>query len=338
MSTVPQHTQILIKDFDFQAKYHLTHSQTDLISYLVNILSWAICIEGYYVIATSKIMSDLPSMGLKTIEASLKVLKDLELIESKVVKVTQWKGMPHIRGVKLTEKGKEYNAKLILPSQDERVIELQKKNRELEKENKALIETIKNLSVSESEASAPKKEEEKQKEKEEKKAKPTPSTPSMPTLEAIEVFIGDVTKRFGKTGKPICNAVPKWNIKTAFYINSYNKLSTLTPDNNSKQLKDPLEISHFWEWLFAHNQRIGDKVNFDKIPTVKELEKRFLNQTILIGKNREIVREFVETEEGIKIKVEDEKGKIRFIVDSRTQKDKVFELGEVREVLFGVLG
>ena len=96
MSTVPQHTQILIKDFDFQAKYHLTHSQTDLISYLVNILSWAICIEGYYVIATSKIMSDLPSMGLKTIEASLKVLKDLELIESKVVKVTQWKGMPHI--------------------------------------------------------------------------------------------------------------------------------------------------------------------------------------------------------------------------------------------------
>jgi hypothetical protein len=281
-------------------------------------------------------MSDLPSMGLKTIEASLKVLKDLELIESKVVKVTQWKGMPHIRGVKLTEKGKEYNAKLILPSQDERVIELQKKNRELEKENKALIETIKNLSVSESEASAPKKEDEKQKQKE--KAKPTPSTPSMPTLEAIEVFIGDVTKRFGKTGKPICNAVPKWNIKTTFYINSYNKLSTLTPDNNSKQLKDPLEISHFWEWLFTHTQRIGDKVDFDKTPTVKELEKRFLNQTILIGKNREIVREFLETEEGIKIKVEDEKGKIRFIVDSRTQKDKVFELGEVREVLFGVLG
>jgi uncharacterized protein with PIN domain len=99
-----------------------------------------------------------------------------------------------------------------------------------------------------------------------------------------------------------------------------------------------LEISHFWEWLFAHNQRIGDKVNFDKTPTVKELEKRFLNQTILIGKNREIVREFVEIEEGIKIKVEDEKGKIRFIVDSRTQKDKIFELGEVREVLFGVLG
>ena len=120
-----------MQDFDFQAKYHLTHSQTDLISYLVNIISWAICIEGYYVIATRKIMSDLPSMGLKTIEASLKVLKDLELIESKVVKVTQWKGMPHIRGVKLTEKGKEYNAKLILPSQDERVIELQKKNREL---------------------------------------------------------------------------------------------------------------------------------------------------------------------------------------------------------------
>jgi hypothetical protein len=132
--------------------------------------------------------------------------------------------------------------------------------------------------------------------------------------------------------------VPKWNIKTTFYINSYNKLSTLTPDNNSKQLKDPLEISHFWEWLFTHTQRIGDKVNFDKTPTVKELEKRFLNQTILIGKNREIVREFLETEEGIKIKVEDEKGKIRFIVDSRTQKDKVFELGEVREVLFGVLG
>ncbi|CAA6825433.1 MAG: Unknown protein [uncultured Sulfurovum sp.] len=247
MSALPNRTQILIKDLPFQEKHKLSHSQTDLMAYLVNVTYWAINIEGYFVIATSKILSDLPAMGQKTIEASLKVLKDLELIECKTVEVTQWRGKPKLRGVKLTQKGKEYNAKLVLPSQDEEV-------KKLKLEIKELKETIKSLSVSESEASAPKEE-----------ARLKPSVPSMPTLEAIEIFVDDVTKRFSKTAQPICNAVPKWEKETTFYINSYNKLSIITAQKEHKQLKNPLEIKQFWEWLFGQKHRVGDTIDFTKV-------------------------------------------------------------------------
>ena len=319
MSAVPNRTQILIKDLPFQEKHKLSHSQTDLMAYLVNVTHWAINVEGYFVIATSKILSDLPAMGQKTIEASLKVLKDLELIECKIVEVTQWKGKPKLRGVKLTQKGKEYNAKLVLPSQDEEV-------KKLKLEIKELKETIKSLSVSESEASAPKKE-----------AKLKPSVPSMPTLKAIEAFITEVTQRFGRTAQPICNAVPKWEKETTFYINSYNKLSIITAQKKHKQLKNPLEINHFWQWLFTHNHRMGDTIDFSKIPTIQALETRFLNQTVIIGKKEEKIYEFVPFEDGVKIKVENDKGKVRFIVDSSTGKEKVFSLKKCQEVLFGVL-
>ena len=312
-------TQILIKDLPFQEKYNLSHSQTDLMAYLVNVTHWAMNIEGYFVIATSKIMSDLPAMGQKTIEANLKVLKDLELIECKIVEVTEWRGKPKLRGVKLTQKGKEYNAKLVLPSQDEEV-------KKLKLEIKELKETIKNLSVSESEASAPNKE-----------ARLKPSIPSMPTLEAIETFISEVTQRFGRTSQPICNGVPKWEKETTFYINSYNKLSVITAQKEHKQLKNPLEINHFWQWLFTHTQRMGDTIDFSKTPSIKALERRFLNQTVIIGKKEEKIYEFIPFEEGVKIKVENQKKEVRFINDRKTQKEIIFDLKKCQEVLFGVL-
>ena len=87
MSARPQHTQILIKDCDFQARYDLSHTQTDLMAYMVNVSYWADCVDGYYVITTSKILSDLPLMGEKTFQASFKVLKEKGLIESKIVEV-----------------------------------------------------------------------------------------------------------------------------------------------------------------------------------------------------------------------------------------------------------
>jgi hypothetical protein len=34
---LPQHTQILIKDLDFQATYHLSHTQMDVMAYMVNV-------------------------------------------------------------------------------------------------------------------------------------------------------------------------------------------------------------------------------------------------------------------------------------------------------------
>jgi DNA-binding PadR family transcriptional regulator len=237
MSVAPKtanRTQILIKDLPFQEKYNLSHSQTDLMAYLVNVAYWAISVGEFYVITTGKIKSDLPAMGQKTIEASLKVLKDLGLIECSLVEVPQWNGNKKHRGVKLTSKGEEYNAKLVLPPQDDRV-------KALEKENKELRETIKRLTVSELEAPAPKQE-----------TKEKPITPSMPAPKAIEVFMAKVTKHFGKSSQPICNGVPKWKKESTFYINSYNKLSVITPEGTHKQIKNPLDVNLFWKWLSTH--------------------------------------------------------------------------------------
>ena len=197
MSVVPQRTRILVKDLFFQAKYKLSHSQTDLMAYLVNVIYWATSVGGYFVITTGKIMSDLPEMGQKTIEANLKVLRDLGLIECKIVEVTQWRGKPKLRGMRLTEKGKEYNGHLILPNQDERVKKLEKEKKELEQKNRELQETIARLSIAESDDLEPQNETE----------KPKPSTPNMPKESEIEAFILEVTKRFGKTSVGVSKKV-----------------------------------------------------------------------------------------------------------------------------------
>ncbi len=89
MSVAPKRTITLVKDLLFQEKYHLSHTQTDLMAYLVNLTYWSISVDDYSVITTSKVMSDLPKMGLKTFEASLKALKGLGLIECKIVEVKQ---------------------------------------------------------------------------------------------------------------------------------------------------------------------------------------------------------------------------------------------------------
>jgi hypothetical protein len=244
-----------------------------------------------------------------------------------MVKVPQWQGNVKHRGVKLTSKGKEYNGALMLPSQDKKVRELEKKLKELEEENRRLQEIIDNMDVSKSETSAPNNQE-----------KPKSIVPTMPTKQAIEIFIDDVTKRFGRSSQPICNVVPKWNKETIFYINSYNRLSIITPQKEHKQLRDPIIINSFWQWLYTHSSRIGDQIDFNKTPTIKELEKRFLNQTILIREKKERVCEFVEVDGGVTIKVENQEGKVRFIIDSVTKKEKVFELGVCQEVLFDRLG
>jgi len=101
-----------VKDMLFQKKYSLSHTQMDLMAYFVNLAYWTIIVEGYCVIATKKIMSDLPEMGQKTIEASLKKLKEVGLIETTIVEVKVWNGNPRIWGLKLTEKGKELEAKI----------------------------------------------------------------------------------------------------------------------------------------------------------------------------------------------------------------------------------
>ena len=323
MSALPNRTITLVKDLLFQEKYHLSHTQTDLMAYMVNVIYWATQVDGYFVIATSKVMSDLPAMNQKTFEASLKVLKDLGLIDTKIVEVKQWQGKPKLRGIRLTQKGEEYNSKLVLPSQDKEVKKLKQELKERDEKIKEQEETIKRLSVSqtvEKSSNTPKKE----------------TLPELTTTE-FENFVLTVTKKFAITSQPICNGVPKWNKNTTFYINSYNKLSIITSDGEHKQLKNPEEINHFWQWLSKNPQRVGDKIDFSKSPTLKQLEKRLLNRTIKMGNSQEAIDSFVESKEGIKVKVKNQKGEVRVIIDKDTKQDKIFSLHEAQTILFKLL-
>lgn len=318
MSVVPQRTVTLVKDLLFQEKYHLSHTQTDLMAYLVNLQYWATSVGEYFVITTSKVMSDLPNMGQKTFEASLKVLKDLGIIETKIVEVTQWKGKPKLRGVKLTEKGKEYNGKLKLPPQDKEVIKLKKHIKELE-------ETISRLTVAQEEKTTPPP-----------KTEPIPK-PKIPKKDELDEFIIDMTKHFGTNHKPICNFVPKYQQNTTFYINTYNKLAVLTPQNDFLQVKDPNAIHDFWQWLFLNPDRIGEKIDFDKPLTLKELEKRYINKTIKIEKNKYTIIGFVEEGRGVKIKVRDKNGGENLLKDAITKEYKIFELEYAQDIILKLL-
>ena len=311
-------TTIIVKDLLFQEKYNLSHSQTDLMAYFVNVTSWAMEINNHRMIATKKIMRDMPCMGEKTIEASIKVLKDLKLITCKTLQVVVWTGKPWIRGIKLTEKGKEYNAKLMLPSKDKKV-------RDLEKEVNELKEIIRKLKV----------EKPKQIEKiKETKERVKSFIPEIPKKEKIDFFIEDITKIFGQNNKSICNGVPEWDKNTTFFINSYNKLGIITPEDNVRQLKKPSEINKFWKWISQHPKRIGYKINFDVSPNLKELKKIYMNEIIVVNGEKEKINNLIQKKRGIKIVVENSNGDIRPLLDKKTKGDLIISNKQCQDLLF----
>ena len=316
MSAIPKRTQILVKDLIFQEKYNLSHTQTDLMAYLSNLTHWALEVDGYFVLATSKIMNDLPKMGQKTFEHSLKVLKDLELIECKIVEVKEWQGKPKLRGVRLTKKGKEYNSNLVLPTQD-------KKKRELEKEIKELKKKISKLEI---EAKKETKEEENIKE------------PEPPKKDKLNEFREKIVKRFGNIGKPICNLVPNYQINTTFYINSYKKLSIITPLGDYRQLENPKEIYDFWKWLYQNPNRVGDIIDFTKSPTLEDLKERYIGKTITLGETSSKIIDFIPIEDKVKIKLELEDNKKGFLINSTTKKEATFSLDECQSIILKLLG
>jgi len=289
---LPNQTRIIVKDMLFQKKYSLSHTQMDLMAYFVNLAYWTIVIEGYCVIATKKIMSDLPEMGQKTIEASLKKLKEVGLIETTIVEVTQWNGNPRIRGLRLTTNRKEYNSHLVLPSQDKEVIALKKKVKELEAKNEQ-------LTVSTTEDS----------EKGRNQSVNTRTTEEKPSDFEFAGFINVTKKTFGTSGEPICNFVPTWMKETTFYINSYNKLALLTPKGEYKQLTNPIEINHFWRWLFEHQNRVGKMINFTKPLDLKELKEQYLGVDIVLAKTEFTIEDLVGVEEGVKMKLRNKTNK-----------------------------
>ncbi len=109
MSAKPQYTQRLVKDLTFQRRYNLTSTQTDIMAYLISLKFWATNMgNGFFLLLHSKVQKDL-CLGKKTEEAAFAHLKKLGLIETTLVKCTQWKSDQNFRAVKITKTGNQYN-------------------------------------------------------------------------------------------------------------------------------------------------------------------------------------------------------------------------------------
>ena len=317
---LPKRTRIIVKDLLFQEQHKLTHIQVDLMAYLVNVTYWAKELEGgFYPITTKKILSDLPCLGEKTLETSLKVLKELKLIETKLVDVEGWNSKYKIRAIKLSNEGKLYNSHLILPAQDEKYKLLQQKidtleteKEKLQENNEALKELFKNLNI-------PKEDDAKKFQKVQKKM--ILHSCNQDLLD----FIENIKKTFIKTGESICNFVPNWAKEVTFQINSYGKLSIVSQNGKEKQVKDASEINKFWLWLFKNQERVGKIIDFSKILNMNELKYRYIGTTIIINSQHLIVSDFVLEEEGIAIEVIKDEKYIK-LINSKTEKVATFPL------------
>jgi len=307
-NNLPKRTFVLIKDLIFQEKYKLTHSQMDLMAYIANASYWAMNVDGYFILATSKIMSDLPQIGLKTIEANLKALKDLKLITTKIVEVKNWRGKPHLRGVKLTTYGQEYNNHYITSMEDKERKELKDKIKKLEAKNRELEEALANLQIPQDQTT------------------PTNIVKLSEEEEKFTNFIDDVSKKYQKLSKPICNCVPTWQKEIEFFINSYNKLTIKLKTGEFKQLKDPNKIKSFWEYLYKNPINIGRVIDFSKPINYSELVNRYRFTTIKWGKDRATIVDFHEKDIA-------KTASIEILVDDTTESMIIKEKGGKEAIL-----
>jgi len=315
---LPKRTRSIVKDLLFQEKHNLSHSQMDLMAYLVNVPFWALAVgDDFYVITSNKIISDIPYFTTKTLEFLFKALEDKKLIERKLVKVEEWKGSHQVRSVRLTEAGKLYNDHLVLPTKNKEFAELKKEYKELKTQKEALEkkleEVLANVSFSEEE-------------KEPKKYK---------TNQDLSTFIKETTRDFAITGEAICNCVPKWVDSALFYINSYNKLSIKQNNEEEKQIKDASKIHAFWLWLFENQDRIGECIDLSKPLDLAEVKRKYIGVQIEINGQEAEVYNFVSGKEGVAIEVKKDKQIIR-LVDMRDKSKKFYPLELCEKMILGL--
>ena len=280
---LPKRTRILIKDVIFQEKYRLSHTQLDIMSYIVNALTWASKVGSFFPISNKKFQQDLPQISEKTLEESLRVLKTMGLIEVEMITVPKWNNA-RVRGISILPKGLEYNS-VYYKADEKKVIEsLEAKITELETKLKQLEST----------------EEEKDKELLEEAIEKEDISTNYDDLE-FTTLIKTVTKEFSLTSAPICNRVTGWQKETEFYINSYNKLTVLTPTGNIIQIKDPVKVHDFWKYIERNRHQIGKVIDFSKELTIDELNYRYVNMEIKLQEHKFRVYKIEKLEDGVKI-------------------------------------
>ena len=334
-NNLPKRTRVLAKDLIFQEKYNLTDTQIDIMAYIFNALGWAKKVDNHLVLSTKKILSDLPQIKEKTLEASLKALKDVGLIEVKMVVVPEWKNA-RIRGIYITSSGMSYNSSLYLPKIP--VEDLEKEHLKIElkrakEQIKFLGNQLKNMEFSMKDKPV---EVEPQKEKIEPKKVEKPKIEE-PKREyenlTLDEFIDNIIFEFGKNSKSICNNVGNgWLPKSTFYINSYNRLAIITPSGEYQQLKDPKKINQFWEWLYNNRDKVGVVHDFEK--EVERLNQEYQNKKLKFPKNEFILDQVILLDDGfVKIKLKDiESGNMVTIVD-KNKKEMKYDIENCEDII-----
>ncbi|SFV71354.1 hypothetical protein MNB_SV-13-1463 [hydrothermal vent metagenome] len=313
---LPKRVRVLVKDILFQERYALTHTQVDIMAYIINALSWAIKIGDFFPLTTKKFQEDLPQISEKTLEESLRVLKAMELIEVEMIKVPEWKNA-RVRGISVLSKGLEYNAGYY-KADEQKIIE------SLKEQLRVANKKIENLEMIEEE----------NKILEELKEEDTKDNNKYDDLEFTEL-VKTVTKEFGETSEPICNCVKGWVKETKFYINSYNKLTLLSPSGNVVQIKNPIEINNFWKYIDKNRHQIGNIFDFEKKLSIEELNKRYIGLDIHLNNINFNVYKIKESKNGVTISLKEIKsGKITTI--TRNGESVIFELKECEEFLLGL--
>ncbi|SFV64813.1 hypothetical protein MNB_SV-14-1149 [hydrothermal vent metagenome] len=318
-------------DRKFRITHGLTQTQTEVMAYLVMIIqSWKAIkiIDGYFVILTSKIKNDL-LLKEKTIEASITKLKKLDLIETKLVKVPEWSSNENFRGVKITQLGQTYSLSHYKPKIQEELTELREENRELKFKYEAILiqnEASENLNQKAIEALKKEQEqnekimllEQELKETKEKleiilQKENQNSSNKEEHEKDLEKFRKKIINKYAKSGEPICNCVSNqdsWGKDVKFYINSYNRVSIYTSNGEFKQLSEPKKIANFWEWLFAHQDRVGNLLDTKNIADISHLLK-FEGQSVVINKNIYKIHKLIPVIGGLKLWIQDKEGNIQ---------------------------
>jgi len=151
----------------------------------------------------------------------------------------------------------------------------------------------------------------------------------------FEALIKTVTKEFGATSQPICNGVKGWKKEVQFYINSYNKLTILSPSGEVVQLKNPIEISDFWKYLSKNRHQIGKVIDFTKKLTVEELNQRYVNMEIVLQEKKFKVYKIEKFKEGVQVAIKSSDNQ-KIAMLSKEGKAMVLGLEECEKVLLGI--
>ena len=131
---LPQCTRTTVMDNLFRREHQLSYAETMIMSYLAIAHTWAIDIDGYSLLRTSKIKNDL-LLGEKTIEAAITKLKKLELIETKSAKYEKWSQTQKYRTVKITLEGQKYNLSYHKPEEYTYIASLEEKIEDYQSKN-----------------------------------------------------------------------------------------------------------------------------------------------------------------------------------------------------------